>query len=65
MEDTGWEEVAVCPVCQRTTPLAGEEGIVRHLLAVHPEDALSRAIFARLVEVQLLDTTTAAEGRQS
>jgi hypothetical protein len=47
--------------CEALCPLAGPTGIVRHLLAVHPETLLARGIFARLVEVQLMDADTAAE----
>ena len=57
------DEVVACvePDCEALCPLAGPTGIVRHLLGVHPESYMARAIFSRLVEVQLLDADTAAE----
>lgn len=60
------DELYECPItwCESLVPLAGPTGVVRHLLAVHPETHLARGIFARLVEVQLLDADTAAEARR-
>lgn len=57
------DELVECPMdwCEALAPVAGPTGVVRHLLAVHPEALLTRAIFARLVEVQLADTETCAE----
>ena len=58
----GWTEERVdCPVCTKPLPLAGPGGFVRHLLALHPESLMARAIFTRLVEVQLLDAEHVAE----
>lgn len=53
-----------CPVGRGACPdlpVAGPDGVVRHLLAVHPEAPLTRSIFAALVRVQLTDVDTAAE----
>lgn len=61
----GWsdderEPEVTCPICLRLLPLAGENGWVRHMLAVHPENKITRAIFARLVEVQLVNAEEVA-----
>ncbi len=46
--------------CESLVPLAGPDGIVRHLLARHPGEYVTRGVFAALVEVQLIRAEDAA-----
>lgn len=47
------EETMECPVCRIDVPLGGPEGIIRHLIADHPDDPLSEAIVSTLIELEV------------
>jgi hypothetical protein len=43
-KETALEDLARCPVCDQELPLDGPDGVMVHLLAIHPDSAEARWI---------------------
>ena len=50
------EVTIACPICFRSVALSGENGLVVHILAAHPDSAVGQRIVETLRELEPLPT---------
>ena len=50
-KETAFEYSARCPVCDQERPLGGPDGVIVHLLAIHPDSTEARWVMTQLGEL--------------
>ena len=50
-KETALEYLARCPVCDQELPLSGHDGVMVHLLAIHPDSTEAHWVMNQLGEL--------------